>query len=63
MLLNWGVTMVSFSLIVILTQTAPFWTTWIGFKLNKEPGFKLELAGMVLCLFAIIFMIRSEDAK
>ena len=34
-----------------------------GFKLNKEPGYKLEIAGMLLCLIAIIFIIRSEDAK
>lgn len=63
LLLNFSLTMVSFSLIVLVTQTAPFWTAYIGFKLNKEPGYKLELAGMLLCFIAIYFIMRSEDGK
>jgi len=55
--------MVSFSLIVIVMQTAPFFTAYIGFRLNGEPGYKLELAGMFLCFIAVIFMMRSEDGK
>ena len=63
LLLNWSVTMVSFSLIVLITLTAPFWTTYIGFKINNEPGLKLELAGMVICFIACVFIMRGEDAK
>ena len=52
--------MIPFSLMVILYQTSPFWTSIMGYFLNGEPLYTVEIVGMVLCFVAIV-AITLED--
>ena len=61
LLVNLCLTMIPFSLLVIIFQTAPFWTTILSYYINGEKIFKIEILGMVLCFVAVIFITMNED--
>lgn len=60
LLINMCLTMIPFSLIVIIFQTAPFWTSILSFYVNGEKIMFNEMVGMGLCFMAIILITTSE---
>ena len=56
--------MIPFTLLVILFQTSPFWTSILAYKFNNEPLYKVEVIGMILCFVAVVFItIDENDSK
>ena len=53
-LINASLELVPFSLLVILFQTNPFWTSILSFLINGEQIYLIEALGMVVCFFAVI---------
>ena len=62
LLINWSLELIPFSLMVILFQTTPFWTSVLSFFVNKEPIFPVDLVGMILC-FVAVFIIATNNRK
>lgn len=63
LLINMCLTMISFSLLVILFQTSPFWTSLLSYYYNGEPILMVEIAGMTACFVAVIIITMSEDSN
>ena len=61
--INASLQMISFSLLVIIYQTAPFWMTYLSYRINGEPIYKLEALAMVLCFIGVFFIVSSEEPK
>ena len=61
LLINACLTMIPFSLLVILFQTSPFWTSVLSYFINGEPIYRIEILGMVLCFIAVIIITMSEE--
>lgn len=59
-LINLSLTMIPFSLIVIIFQTAPFWTSILSYWINGEKIMMNEIVGMGLCFIAIVIITTSE---
>ena len=62
-LINACLTMIPFTLLVILFQTSPFWTSIMGYKFNGEPLYTVEIVGMVLCFIAVVFITLDEKEE
>jgi len=60
-LLNGALQMISFDLLVVITQTLPFMATYLGFRINKEPGYVTEIIGMMICFACVAYIIYSEE--
>lgn len=58
--INACLTMIPFTLLVILFQTSPFWTSIMGYKYNNEPLYKIEIFGMILCFICVIAITIDE---
>ena len=63
LLINMCLTMIPFSLLVILFQTSPFWTSILSYYYNGEPLYKMELAGMLMCFLAVVIITTSENEE
>ena len=61
LLINACLTMIPFSLLVILFQTSPFWTSILSYFINGEPIYRIEILGMILCFVAVIVITMGED--
>ena len=61
LLLNACLTLIPFSLLVILFQTSPFWTSILSYYYNGEPIYRVEILGMILCFVAVIIITMGED--
>lgn len=53
-LINEGLELIPFSLLVILFQTNPFWTSILSYMVNGEKIYAVEAIGMVICFIAVI---------
>ena len=62
-LINEGLELIPFSLLVILFQTNPFWTSILSYLINGEKIYVVEAIGMVICFIAVIFIAinAAED--
>ena len=60
LLINWSLELIPFSLMVILFQTTPFWTSVLSFFVNKEPIFPVDLVGMILCFVAVLIIATNN---
>merc|ERR1711934_266582 len=47
--------------LVVITQTLPFMATYLGFRINKEPGYVTEIIGMMICFACVAYIIYSEE--
>ena len=63
LLINMCLTMISFSLLVILFQTSPFWTSLLSYYYNGEPILMVEIAGMTACFVAVMIITMTEDKE
>lgn len=61
LLINACLTMIPFSLLVILFQTSPFWTSILSYHFNGEPIYRVEIFGMILCFIGVVIITTSED--
>ena len=61
LLINACLTMIPVSLLVILFQTSPFWTSILSYYVNGEPIYRVEILGMILCFVAVIIITMGED--
>ena len=61
--INACLTMIPFTLLVILFQTSPFWTSIMGYKYNNEPLYKVEIIGMILCFIAVVAITLDEKEE
>ena len=57
---NACLTLIPFSLLVIIFQTSPFWTSLLSYKFNNEPLYAVEVLGMTLCFIGVCFITMSE---
>lgn len=55
--------MIPFTLLVILFQTSPFWTSIMAYKYNGEPLYKVEVIGMILCFIAVVLITLDEKEE
>ena len=62
LIINACLTMIPFSLLVILFQTSPFWTSIMGYYYNGEPLYAMEIVGMVLCFIAVLYITQDESS-
>lgn len=60
LLINASLELIPFSLLVILFQTNPFWTTILGYFINKEHIFAVELIGIIICFAAVIVIVTHD---
>ena len=61
LLINACLSMIPFSLLVILFQTSPFWTSFLSYYVNGEPIYGIEIMGMILCFVAVIIITMAEQ--
>ena len=59
LLINWSLELIPFSVLVILFQTNPFWTSILSFFVNAEPIFAIELVGMIICFFCVVIIVKG----
>ena len=59
LLINESLELIPFSLLVILFQTNPFWTSILSFLVNGEQIHTVEAVGMVVCFAAVICIAVS----
>lgn len=52
--------MAPISLIMIIRQTNPFWTSLVAYKLLAEPILRFEVVGMLICFTAVIVIGLQE---
>ena len=62
-LINQALELAPYSILFILAQTAPFWTSILSYFLNGEPIFPIELLGMSICFVSVVFIARAYDEK
>lgn len=62
-LINAVLTMIPFTLLVILFQTSPFWTSIMGYSINGEPLYMVEIIGMILCFVAVVAITLDDKEK
>lgn len=60
LLTNACLSLIPFSLLVIIFQTSPFWTSLLSYKFNNEPLYAVEIVGMILCFVGVCFITMSE---
>ena len=60
LLTNACLSLIPFSLLVIIFQTSPFWTSLLSYKFNNEPLYAVEIVGMILCFVVVCFITMSE---
>ena len=63
MLSIWVLTMVPLSIVIILTNLAPFWTSVLGYYINKEPIIKYEYLAMAICFTCVVAITLSKDTS
>ena len=59
-LINACLSMIPFTLLVILFQTSPFWTSMMGYAFNGEPLYKVEIIGMLLCFGCVVAITLNQ---
>ena len=59
LLINQSLELIPFSLLVILFQTNPFWTSILSYFVNKEQIFFIEVVGMIVCFAAVITIVTN----
>ena len=55
-------TMVPLSIVIILTNLAPFWASVLGYWINKEPIIKVEYAAMAICFSCVVGITLSKSS-
>ena len=60
LLINASLELIPFSLLIILYQTNPFWTSVLSFFFNNEPILPVELIGMILCFVAVVVIATND---
>ena len=55
--------MMPITLFTIIFNTNPFWISILGLLINREPIFKVELAGMVICFILVAYMGLTSIKK
>ena len=63
LMINAALSFVPFSLLVIIYQTSPFWTSLLSYKINGEPLYMVEVFGMLFCFAAVCTVTMCEDDK
>ena len=63
LMINACLSFVPFSLLVIIYQTSPFWTSILSYKFNGEPLYMVEMCGMAFCFVAVCFITFSEKGS
>ena len=63
MLSIWVLTMVPLSIVIILTNLAPFWTSILGYMINSEPIIKIEYLAMAICFSCVVAITLSKDSS
>lgn len=61
LLINASLELIPFSLLVILFQTNPFWTSILSHFVNGEAIRPFEVIGMIVCFIAVIVIARHDD--
>ena len=57
---NTSILLIPFSVMVILFQTNPFFTSILSYFVNREPIIPVELLGMVVCFISVILIVSVE---
>jgi len=63
MLYTFAVTKLPLSLLMIIFQTSPFWTSILAYFINNERIYKLEYASMALCFLGVCVVAFAKDQK
>ena len=63
MLTIWVLTMVPLSIVIILTNLAPFWASILGYLINKEPIINYEYFAMAICFACVVAITLSKDTS
>ena len=61
-LLNASLELIPFSLLVIIYQTNPFWTSLLSYFFNGEKVHAIEITSMLMCFICVI-IIEENDQK
>ena len=61
LLINASLELIPFSLLVILYQTNPFWTSILSHFINGEAIRLFEVIGMIVCFIAVIVIATHDD--
>lgn len=59
---TYSLTMIPLSISMMIFQTAPFWTTILGYFINSEPIRRVEYIAMGLCFIGVVAIASSKDA-
>ena len=54
--------MVPLSIVIILTNLAPFWSSILGYFINKEPIIRIEYIAMAICFSCVVGITLSKDS-
>jgi len=60
LLINASLELISFSVLVILFQTNPFFTSILSYFVNSEQIFPIELIGMLVCFAGVIVIVCNS---
>ena len=60
LLVNASLELIPFSLLVIIFQTNPFWTSLLSFCVNGEKIRLLEILSMVVCFICVIVIVEND---
>lgn len=60
---TYSLTMIPLSISMLLFQTAPFWTSILGYFINREPIQRIEYVAMILCFIGVAAIASSKGSN
>lgn len=60
LLVNASLELIPFSLLVIIFQTNPFWTSILSYFVNGENIRLVEIASMLICFICVLIIVDSD---